>query len=345
MKALVTGASGFLGGHLVEGCVAAGDKVRALVRQSSDLRHLRTLPEVELATAELSDVDGLIEATRGVDVIYHSAARVACHGSRAQFWAENVLGTQLLLDAARHNGVSRFVFVSSPSALMDTRAGDLIDVDEIQPYPQRYYNLYSETKAAAEQRVLAANSSTLVTCALRPRAIWGPRDRRGFMPRLIGRMRAGRLPDLSGGRTTFTSMCHCDNAVHACLLAARSDRVGGKAYFVTDAERTDVWGLLRRLAEMFGGRSPSRSIPPGALEVLAGAVELVWRIPLLANNYPPPLSRYELTLLTKTSTYAIDAAERDFGYRPQVDRETGLTQLVEWIERVGGIEAYVGGTW
>ncbi|MBF6202430.1 NAD-dependent epimerase/dehydratase family protein, partial [Nocardia cyriacigeorgica] len=92
---------------------------------------------------------------------------------------ENVRATEVLLDAARGHGASRFVFISSPSALMDRDGGDPLDVDESLPYPRRYLNLYSETKAAAERVVLAADTPGFRTSALPPRAIWGAGDRSG----------------------------------------------------------------------------------------------------------------------------------------------------------------------
>lgn len=332
MKVLVTGASGFLGGHLVDECVRAGDQVRALVRKGS-------CPAPDVVRGDLADEASLRAATRGVDVVYHSAARVTDHGSRAQFWDTNVAGTERLLRAARDNGVRRFVFVSSPSAVMD--GSDQLDIDESTPYPKKFLNLYSETKAAAEQLVLAANGPGFTTCAVRPRGIWGPRDWHGFMPRLIGKMLAGKLPDLSGGRTVYASLCHCENAALACRLAARSDRVGGRAYFVADAERSDVWALIAQVGAMFGARPPARAVPPVVRDGLVNTIEAVWRIPFLAHRYPPPLSRYSVALLTRSSTYDTSAAQRDFGYRPRVDQGTGLRQLKEWVDGIGGIEEFV----
>jgi len=339
VKALVTGASGFLGSHIVDACLAAGDDVRVLVRPSSDLTYLKTLPGVEFAYGDLTDLDTLVAATRNVDVVYHSAARVTDVGSRTQFWDANVLGTDRLLRAAKASGAGRFVFVSSPSALMD--GTDQLDLDESAPYPSRFLNLYSETKAVAERLVLAADAPGFTTCALRPRGIWGPRDRTGFMPRLIATMRAGKLPDLSGGKKVYASRCYCTNAARACVAAARSDWVGGNAYFVADAEKSDVWALLADVAARFGGQPPTRKVPPLVRDTLVGAVELVWRIPYLKHRHSPPLSRYSVALLTQSGTYDTSAAQRDFGYRPAVDQETGFAELEKWIAEIGGIEEYL----
>ncbi|MEV6368959.1 NAD-dependent epimerase/dehydratase family protein [Micromonospora musae] len=340
MRALITGGSGFLGGHLVDECVRRGDQVRVLVRPTSDLSHLRTVPGLELVSGDLTDPASLRSAARGMDVIYHSAARVQDFGTRSQFWAANVTGTQHLLAAARSAGVPRFVHVSSPSAIMN--GGDQVDIDESVGYPDQFLNLYSETKAVAEQLVLEANDGELTTCALRPRGIWGPRDRTGFLPRLLTRMQRGTLPDLSGPAPVFASLCHCRNAAAACRLAATSDRVGGRAYFIADAERLDVWALIARVAELFGLHPPTRRIPGPLLTGVVGLFELLWRVPLLARR-PPPVSRYGIALLTRTATYDTTAANRDLGYRPEVSLETGLVQLRKWVEQIGGVAALARG--
>jgi nucleoside-diphosphate-sugar epimerase len=337
VKALVTGATGFLGSYIVDACLARGDRVRVLARPSSGLTYLRTLPGVEIVSGDLTSPASLLLATRGVDVVYHSAARVSDQGTRAQFHDANVAGTRHLLEASRRAGVRRFVFVSSPSVVMDGR--DQVDIDESYPYPKRFLNLYSETKAIAEQLVLGANGPDFVTCAIRPRAVWGPRDRTGWLPRLGARLLARRLPDVSGGRPVLASLCYCENAADACALAARSDAVGGRAYFVTDRERTDVWRFASTLVEMFRLPPIRRKVPAGLLRALARAVDLVWTLPVLARTCPPPLSAYAVALLTRSATYDIGAAARDFGYQPRVDQATGLAHLKEWVDAVGGMRA------
>ncbi|AXG77028.1 NAD-dependent epimerase/dehydratase family protein [Streptomyces paludis] len=343
MKVLVTGASGFLGGHLVDGAVRAGHHVRVLVRPGNDIGRLTALPGVEPVYGDLGDADALRRAAEGVDVVHHSAALVGQRGTRAQFWETNVAGTERLLTAARSAGARRFVFISTPSALMNPRDGDRFGIDESITYPDRFFNLYSETKAAAEQRVLAAHGPEFTTVSLRPRGIWGPRDRSGFLPNLIAKLVAGKLPDLAGDKRVLTSLCHCDNAVSAALLAtgAPAERVGGRAYFIVDREPVDAREMILRLTELFGGTPPTRRVPPPVRDALVAGVELLWRIPALAARREPPLSRYSVALMTRSRTYDTSAAERDFGYSPVMDTETGLRQLAEWVESQGGTEAFV----
>ncbi|MFC9996035.1 NAD-dependent epimerase/dehydratase family protein [Nocardia sp. NPDC127526] len=339
MKALVTGASGFLGGAIVRRLVRDGDyEVAILVRPTSNLRDLAdVIDRVEVRHGDLTDLASLVHATKGVDVVFHSAARVDDRGTRAQFVAENLTATQRLLRAARNNGASRFVFISSPSAMMDRDGGDQIDIDESVPYPHRYLNYYSETKAAAERFVLDSDTKDFTTCALRPRAIWGAGDRSGPIVRLLSRAAAGSLPDVSFGKDVYASLCHVENIAEACVRAAASEKVGGKAYFVADAEKTNVWDFLGEVATGLGYEKPSRQPNPRVLNAVVEIIETIWRIPFIATRYSPPLSRYVVALMTRTATYDTGAAARDFGYQPIVDRDRGLAEFLAWLETQGGV--------
>ncbi|MFJ2821713.1 NAD-dependent epimerase/dehydratase family protein [Streptomyces toxytricini] len=346
VKILITGATGFLGGHLADACLRSGHGVRALVRPGSDTDRLRALPGVELVTGDLTRPDSLRRAAGGCEAVLHSAARVVDHGTRAQFTEANVTGTLRLMDAARAAGARRFVFVSSPSALMHLREGDRLGIDETTPYPTRWFNDYCATKAVAEQHVLAADTAGFTTCALRPRGIWGPRDHAGFLPRLMGALHAGRLPDLSGGKRVLVSLCHVDNAVDACLRAAVSapaERIGGRAYFVADAETTDLWPFLADTAARLGCPPPAPRIPLPAGRALAAAVETAWRLrpdTAARARTSPPLSRYMMALLTRSSTYDTTAARRDLGYTPVRTQEDGLRDLVRWVASQGGVASW-----
>jgi nucleoside-diphosphate-sugar epimerase len=338
MNVLVTGASGFLGGHVVDAFIRRGDRVRALVRATSDRTHLDRHRDLDLVVGDLDDEQAVLRAMRGVDVVVHSAARVADYGTRDDFYRANVAGTEHLLDVARAHGVRRFVFVSSPSVVAEDR--DQYRIDESYPYPARFLNLYCETKAIAEKRVLAANGRGIETCAIRPRGVWGPRDRTGFLPKIVHKMMSGRLPNLSGGQKVWASMCFCENAAEACLLAATAERAPGNAYFVTDSEPVEVWSFARRMGELLGAPSIERAVDPAIARAVARGVETVWTLTRQDERRSPPMSRYALALLTRSATYDIRAAERDLGYRPRVDLEEGLVRLLQWIESSGGVPAF-----
>lgn len=340
MKVLVTGATGFLGSYIVDKCIAQGDSVRVLVRKTSNLDYLKKYPDIEYAYGDLTDMDSLRDATKGVEAIYHSAARVTTQGDRTQFYNDNVMSTRCLVDEAKKQGVKRFIFISSPSIFFDFTHQN--DINETYAYPKKYINLYSETKALAEQYVLAANDENFITCSLRPRGIWGPRDTTGFVPKILLGMLKEKFPDMSGGNDIFATLCHVENASDACILAAKSDKVGGKAYFITDDEIVNVWGFLNQLGKTFKAPPIKKKMNPKVLMRIGGLFDLIWKIPKLAREVEAPLSRYAVGLLTYSSTFDISAAKKDFAYQPKVNQETGMASLKQWVDDIGGTDKFVG---
>ncbi|MEH6448415.1 MAG: NAD-dependent epimerase/dehydratase family protein [Oleispira sp.] len=340
MKVLITGATGFLGSYIVDKCIAQGDSVRVLVRKTSNLDYLKKYPAIEYAYGDLTDMDSLRDATKGVDAVYHSAARVTTQGDRTQFYNDNVVSTQCLVDEAKKQGVKRFIFISSPSIFFDFSHQN--NINETYAYPKKYINLYSETKAQAEQYVLSANDENFIACSLRPRGIWGPRDTTGFVPKILLGMLKEKFPDMSDGKDIFATLCHVDNASDACILAAKSDKVGGKAYFITDDEVVNVWDFLSLLGKTFNAPPIKKNVSPELLMRIGGIFDLIWKIPALARKVEAPLSRYAVGLLTYSSTFDISAAKKDFGYNPKVNQSTGMASLKTWVNDIGGTDKFVG---
>ncbi|MFE9789538.1 NAD-dependent epimerase/dehydratase family protein [Nocardia salmonicida] len=333
MTVLVTGATGFVGGAIVRGLVARGVPVRAMVRDAA------AAPEdVEVAVADLGDTGALARAVTGARAVVHAAALLGEFGRPAEYFAVNVAGTDRLVQEAAVAGVRRFVFLGSPSALMAPDGGDQVGIDETVPYPERFLNSYCETKAVAEQLVLAANAPGFTTCSLRPRAVWGPGDRRGPIVQILAKLRAGRLPDLSGGRDVRASLCYIDHLVEAVGLALEAENVGGRAYFVADAEPVSVWPILDAVAERFALTGPSLTVPAPVLSAALAAIESLWRIPAVAQRWTPPLSRYAVALVTRSATYDLSRAERELAYRPHVPFATGLDNFHRWVAQIGGLD-------
>ncbi|MEV6359820.1 NAD-dependent epimerase/dehydratase family protein [Nocardia asteroides] len=336
MTVLVTGASGFVGGAVVRALARAGTPVRAMVRDPA------TAPAgVEVAVADLADTAALARAVTGVRAVVHAAALLGEFGRPAEFFAVNVAGTDRLMQEAAAAGARRFVFLGSPSALMAPDGGDQLGIDETVPYPDRFLNSYCQTKAVAEQLVLAADTPTFTTCSLRPRAVWGPGDRHGPIVQILAKLRAGRLPDLSGGREVLASLCYIDHLTHAVELALTAENVGGRAYFVADAEPVPVWPTMAAVAERFGLAAPRVTVPAPVLGGALAAIETVWRIPAVAQRWTPPLSRYAVALVTRSATYDLTRAERELGYRPTVPFTEGLDRFHDWVTEIGGLDRLV----
>ena len=317
MRIFVTGGSGFVGGHLVEHLSRRGHEVLALARSDRAAKAVRTYGASPV-TGELGAIRA--EMLAGVDVLIHCAARVEEWGSREEFWQANVEGTSNALEAARAAGVGRFIHVGTEAAIFDGH--DLLDVDETAPYPAKQRYLYSETKAEAERRVLAAAADGFVTISVRPRLVWGPRDT-SVLPAVLRMARAGRFAWLDGGRR-LTSSTHVDNLVHALELALTEGR-SGRAYFVADEGTRTVRELLTALAATQGVDLGDRDLPSAIARPAARIVEGAWR--LFRLEAAPPMTRFAIDMMSATITVRTTRAREELGYAPVIGVEEGLRRL------------------
>ena len=160
MRALVTGATGFLGRYLAEQLAARGDQVRALCRHDSqDIVALGA----EVVHADIRDRPAVVAACRNIEVVFHTAGIAGIGGRWKDYYQTNVLGTQHVVEGCLRHGVGRLVFTSSPSVTFDGRNQE--GVDESVPYSKRWLCSYPRSKALAEQHVLAANGRGHLLCS------------------------------------------------------------------------------------------------------------------------------------------------------------------------------------
>ena len=168
---LVTGGGGFLGSAIIRMLVARGASVRNFSRSLYPSLEAMGVDQIQ---GDIADTESLQQACRGVDLVFHVAAKAGVWGPYNAFHQANVAGTRNMIKACRANGVGRLVYTSSPSVIFD--GSNMEGVDESAPYPQTYHAHYPRTKAIAEQLVRDEADSTLRTIILRPHLIWGPAD-------------------------------------------------------------------------------------------------------------------------------------------------------------------------
>ncbi len=335
MKALVTGGGGFLGLYIVEQLLADGCDVRVFSRG----RYAR-LDElgVECQSGDVRDAAAVSAACRGVDVVFHVAAVPGIWGSWSMFHDINTLGTQHVIDGCRKHGVGKLVYTSSPSVVFDGR--DQLDADESLPYPSKFPCHYPHSKALGEQVVLAASSSSLATCALRPHLIWGPRDNQ-LIPRLIRRAQSRRLRRVGDGSNVI-SMAYVENVAAAHLQAARAlsgtSPVNGQAYFINEPESLRCWDWINILLSRAGLPPIEKSISAGAAKAIGAVCETVYSLLRLPGE--PPMTRFLAAQLSSSHSYRIDKARRDFGYQPKFTVEEGLAR---WEPELRTLAAARGG--
>ncbi len=320
----MTGGGGFLGRHVVQQLRARGDDVTVLARGR--------YPEVEALGAtsvqwDLTRGAGLADVVRGHDVVFHVASFVGPWGTRQQFMQVNVDGTENLLAACREAGVTRLVYTGSPSATFGPQPADG-GTEADCPYPAEFGSLYSESKALAEQRVLAANGPELATTSLRPHLIYGPGEPH-MLPRILDKQRAGRLKRVGDGANKV-SLTFVDNGAAAHLQAADSLAPGspnaGKAYFINDPEPVVLWDWIDRFLGGVGVAPVKGSVSLRLALTVGGLLEWIWRTFGLKGE--PPMTRFAAFGLGTTHWYRCSAAEQDFGFDCPVSGEEGLARTI-----------------
>jgi nucleoside-diphosphate-sugar epimerase len=330
LHALVTGANGFLGRYIVEQLLARGDRVRALVRR--DASELAAIG-AEIARGDVRDLPALFRAAEGVDAVFHVAAVAGIWGPWKHYFESNFQGTVHVLEACLKNKVPKLIFTSSPSVTF--AGGDQCGVDESVPYPEKYLCYYPQTKAMAEELVLGQNSDELLTCALRPHLIWGPRDQH-LIPRLLDRARSGKLRYV-GDLKNMVDAVYVENAAAAHLQAAdaleKGSPVGGKAYFITNDEPVNCWEWIDEILALANLPPIKKGISKRGAYVAGAALEGLWT--LLRRTDEPRMTRFLALQLGTSHWFDIAAAKRDFGYQPTISMAEGMRRLAVAMREAG----------
>lgn len=322
---LVTGGGGFLGGAIVRLLLSRGERVRTLSRgRYPDLEKMG----VEHVAADLTDVEALRDGFRGVEAVFHAAAMFGTWGPYASYYQANTQGTLNVIEACRACGVSRLIFTSSPSVVFDGR--DIEGSDESMPYPDHYEGPYPETKALAEQAVLAAACDGLPAIALRPHLIWGPGGYH-LVERILSRAKRLRLV---GDGNNKVDTIYVDNAAWAHILAEKrlkeDPSLSGRVYFVSQDQPMAFAHMLNLILAAGGYPPVTRKISPALAHFIAVLCEGVYS--LLRIQSEPPLTRFQAHAMAKEHWFNIDAIKRDLGYAPLVSTEEGLRRLSEWLK-------------
>jgi nucleoside-diphosphate-sugar epimerase len=322
MRVLVTGGGGFLGRAIIAHLLAGGEQVRSLARGAYPELASRG---VECVRGDIRDATTVHEACADCDLVIHTAAVAGIWGPWDHFHGINVLGTRNVIEGCRAQRVPRLIYTSSPSVTFDGSPQE--NVDESVGYAKRWLCYYAQTKAMAEQEALAANSSDLATCALRPHLIWGPGDQH-LIPRLIARARAGQLRRVGDG-TNLIDMVYVDNAATAHLQAAAvlapGSPVAGKAYFISNGEPVNCWQWIDELLALAGLPPVKRSISLAVAWKVGAVFEAIYKTLRLTSE--PRMTRFLAAQLGLPHYFNISAARHDFGYEPRVTKAEGMQRL------------------
>ncbi len=321
VSALVSGATGFLGGHLAVALKNRGYTVRALSRATGDVSRLDA-GGIETVTGDLADEDSLTRASAGQQVVFHTAGRVGDWGGGDEFRKVNVDGTAAVIAACLRNHVRRLVHMSSLTVLGLPRHG--ATVDEETPVASRAGDAYTASKIAGEELVRRANGRDgLETVVVRSGVIWGPGDKT-FLPRFAALLRRGKMVLVDGGRNRV-ALSHVENLAQGMLLAAMAPAAAGQVYHLTDGEEITAAEAFGLLAEALDLPPPRRSLSFPVACAAAALMEAWAR--LRRQTDPPAFTRYGVRLVASDCCYDIGKARRELGYCPTITFRQGVASL------------------
>ncbi len=330
MRAFVTGATGFVGSHLVSALLDRGDEVSALVRDPTKARRLFSSERLMLVRGDLGEEAAIARAADGADVAYHVAGLTAAR-NRDEFFAVNATATERVarVTASAAPGLRRFVYVSSLAAVGPTTRGH-VAAETVHPRP---VSAYGSSKLAGEE---AVRQTELPWTIVRPPTVYGPRDRE--LLRLFRLARRGIVP-VPGGAEQELSLVYAED-LSAALLLVPDGSTERRTYFVCHPEIVtarrlvrEVHGAVRRAAGRSSTRPPMVVSVPGWLSrvvlTLSGtAARMAGRATVLSRDKANEL-------LAEAWTCTPQAFVRDTGWRALVDARAGCDRTARWYGREG----------
>jgi dihydroflavonol-4-reductase len=323
VKTLVTGATGFTGGHLARHLIARGDEVRALVRSKSRARFdASPLPThgVRAIDGDLMDAAAVRRAVNGVDVVYHIAATYREAGQPdSAYRATNVEGTRHVLEAAKAAGVKRVVHCSTGGV-----HGHIENPPANEDAPFNPGDVYQETKLEAEKLARHfGDSQGLDVVVARPIGIYGPGDRR-FLTMFRGLAR-GRFPLIGDGRP-FYHLTFIDDLVEGFRLCGTVPAASGRTYILAGPRYTTLEQLIQLVARELKVSPPRVHLPVWPFWTAGLLCEMVC-VPL---RIEPPIFRRRVDFYTKSRAFDTSRARTELGFAPQVDLEEGIKRTADW---------------
>ncbi len=324
MKVLVTGATGFTGGHLARRLRAAGDDVRVLIRGQRAAEQWRS-DGWDVAQGDLAQPDTLPDALRGIDVVYNIAALYRAAGLPADTYrAVNAVGVAALVRAAAAAGVRRVVQCSTVGV-----HGDIEHPPAAEDAPLRPGDVYQETKLEGERLARTAADETGIELVIaRPSGIYGPGDRRLF--KLFGAVARGRFLLLGDG-SIFYHLTYVDDLCDGFRLCGTVPAAAGHTYILAGGEVTSLKALIAITAEVAGVRP----------RIVRAPVWPVWLAGALCEaackpfGIEPPLYRRRVDFFTKSRAFDITRARQELGFAPSVSLRDGIGRTLEWYREQG----------
>jgi len=322
----VTGATGFLGGYVVQDLKAHGHEVHGTYREGSDTTILKE-KGVPLRKFDLTDAKGMGEAVRGMDAVVHLAAYYTFTGKKETYQRLNVDATRDLLEACSAEGIGRFLYCSSTEAMGPSQGVS----DEDSPVRPQYD--YGRSKVQAELLVRERDRHGLPGTVLRPSGVYGPGnidDVSYWFITSYGRSMATKF--VIGSGKNLIQFVHAADVAQGFRLALENERAKGRT-FIISGERAHTYDeVYSILGDITGIPPPKRHIPSMAAKAMIAPVELINKV----RGKDDFLFRTStVDSITQDRSYSIERARKELGYTPRYDLRDGLAETVTWYRSKG----------
>ena len=317
MKALITGATGFIGSHLVEKLLKRGDEVSCLVRKTSNLKWLEGL-DIKLINGDCSDKTSLSNCVAGYDYVFHLAGltKTRC---KEDFYSVNTKGTENIIKTVVENNpeIKRFVYLSTLSAF-GPQLNSNLPRENSKPRP---VSDYGKSKLQGED-VVSGYMDKVPVSILRPAAVYGPRDKEFFL--LFKFMKRGVMPYWGDGHT---SLIYVDDLVDAIILTAEKDNAIGKTYFISDGMVYSNNEVINTIASALNVKVYKIRVPKSLLSTIGFFGEGISKI----IGKSTMINRDKVKELMFTEWVCdITNAKNDLCFKPKVGIKEGIKWTADW---------------
>jgi len=329
MKIGITGATGFVGSHLVRHLASEGHKITAYGRKS-----IPPLPLKEYAEYISWDLDSdSLPSQFDGDVFIHTAGFVEFWGSYQEMYKTNIEGTLKALEVAKN--AKHFIYISTAS-VYDSFKGKHKVAEGIH-YPKRYANNYAKTKAEAEKIIIKHQNKFDRITIIRPHAIYGPGDRT-LIPRILSSIRNNKAIIIGSGKNKF-SITHVGNICYGISLIINSKPKGLKIYNLTDIEALSINDIYHHLFSAFNMKVQKMHVPYSVVLPLTMMLESIYK---LINSKKSPLLTVDIARqFTQESTLSLEKIKSELKYNPPYDIKDGFRDLNVWVDSLGGVKKYI----
>lgn len=323
-KVLITGATGFLGSHLVERNLESGREVRVFALPGDAKAAELEARNVQVVYGDIRDYGAVEKAAEGIQIVFHLAAVVTDWAPKKLFSQVNIEGMRNICRASLEHGVDRFVEVST-NDIFGLKEGVVMDEDFGFSY---WKEPYADTKIEATKIAWEFHQKGLPVTMVYPCWVYGPGDKT-FVPEIIKALRNRSLIFWRKGALVWPA--YVGNVIDLLMVIAENPAAVGHGFLVHDGVSDTFEGFTAKIAESMGAPKASRYIPYGAAYAASWCLELVWK--LLGKKSRPLLTTYSVKNLGSRLQFSIGKAERVLGWRPSVSYEEGFKKTMDLFKK------------